>query len=971
MKNHPLGLTYNFQDEILRDPATVGTAIFGAFGSTGAAIGAANIGLGLTVSKAVGYLAVSTVSSWAMLALSPKSKEFDDFTSGGLTSKSFLFTSTDPIAPQDFVYGTIRKGGTFTYYESTGPDGKYFHKIIPLAGHEVDAITDIYLDDKVVSIDGNGYVTSSPWNSKIRIKKHLGAPGQTVDPDLLAESSQIDSRFKGEGIAYIYVRYESDQNVFADGEPMITAVVRGKKVYDPRSGLTAYSNNSALCTRDWLVSSYGLKADQVDDIACAAAANICDEDVALAAGGTEKRYTMNGVIRANEKPGAVLKKMMTTCVGTTFFGGGYYKQIVGHYSAPVKTFTLDDLRSSISLSTRVNARDQFNGVKGVFPDASNRWITDDYTAITSETFRYEDGGEEQMLDLPQPYTTSAPTAQRIAAVTLYRGREQMRITADFGLSAIDVECGDIVAITNPRTGWVEKEFEVANWSLGKSSESEIRVPLVLQEISESAFDPDATETEIIYNNTTLPNAFATANVGLSLTPELRVENQTVVGALVIDVTSDSPFVNRFEVQFKRSSSADWVMAGQASGSRFEIVGISDGYFDVRARSINAIGIKGEFNTVTNFYASLFEALPDDVTNFSANVVGSTLHLSWEPVGNLDLSHYKIRYSPEISGTTYQRAVDIVDRVSRPGNAAIVPSQSGTYFIKAVDKLGKLSENPASIVIDTNVADIENLNVVETQQEHPSFSGSKNNVVATTDESGTYLTLTGSTLFDDMPGNFDDALGFFDGGGGSVQSSGTYDFAGYIDLGQVYVSRVTSVLEVDFKDYVNDFDSASGLFDDREGLFDGDPNAFDTTSVKTQISTTNDDPASSPTWSDYRDFIVSDVAARAMRFRAVLETSNAANAPAVRELTVKVDMPDRDETGSDITYTGSKVVTFQCAFNATPAIGIGATLADGDRYAITSKNREGFTITTYTGSTVSSNQTQFDFVARGYGKELTT
>ena len=209
-----------------------------------------------------------------------------------------------------------------------------------------------------------------------------------------------------------------------------------------------------------------------------------------------------------------------------------------------------------------------------------------------------------------------------------------------------------------------------------------------------------------------------------------------------------------------------------------------------------------------------------MTNFSANVVGSTLHLSWEPVGNLDLSHYKIRYSPEISGATYQRAVDIVDRVSRPGNTAIVPSQSGTYFIKAVDKLGKLSENPASIVIDTNVADIENLNVVETQQEHPSFSGSKNNVVATTDESGTYLTLTGSTLFDDMPGNFDDALGFFDGGGGSIQSSGTYDFAGYIDLGQAYVSRVTSILDVDFKDYVNDFDSASGLFDDREGLFDG-------------------------------------------------------------------------------------------------------------------------------------------------------
>ena len=545
----------------------------------------------------------------------------------------------------------------------------------------------------------------------------------------------------------------------------------------------------------------------------------------------------------------------------------------------------------------------------------------------------------------------------------------MTLTADFGLNAFDVEVGEIIALTNPRYGWTAKEFEVVGWAFGAADAGDLRVTLTLRETSEAAFDWNAEESELIQNNTNLPSAFTTATVGVSLSAELRVANQQVVGVLVMDVTSASPFVDRFEVQFKRSADSEWIMAGQAAGNRFEAIGISDGLFDVRARSVNVFGARGPFNTVTNFYATLFEAPPEDVTNFSANVVGNTLHLSWTPVGDLDLSHYKLRYSPLTSGAEYQKAVDLVKRISRPANTATVPAQTGTYFIKAVDKLGKVSNNATTIVIDTNVADIDYLNFVATQAEHPDFSGAKSDVVVVTDDIGNFLTLDTAILFDSLTGNFDDALGKFDGGGGNVGASGTYDFDGYIDLGERYVSRVATSLNLDFLDYVNDFDSPTGLFDAREGLFDGEASAFDTTSVRTQVSTTNDDPAGTPTWSAYRDFLVGDINARALRFRAVLESGSPTNAPAVRQLSVEVDMPDRVEADDDITYTGSQVVTFPAAFKATPAIGIAATLADGDRYVISSKSRTGFTITTYTGASVSTNSTTIDYVAKGYGKEL--
>ena len=71
---------------------------------------------------------------------------------------------------------------------------------------------------------------------------------------------------------------------------------------------------------------------------------------------------------------------------------------------------------------------------------------------------------------------------------------------------------------------------------------------------------------------------------------------------------------------------------------------------------------------------LFSTPPDDVQNFTGNVTGNALNLSWTPVSNADLSHYKIRYSSLTSGASYQNAVDIVDKISRPGNTAVVPAK---------------------------------------------------------------------------------------------------------------------------------------------------------------------------------------------------------------------------------------------------------------------------------------------------------
>ena len=605
---------WNDWDRVVRDPVTVGVMITQGIGYSAAAAGLASGAIVAGFGTAfVGYLAVTAVTSWALSALTPK----QDF--GSVGSSGIMVNLRDPAAPQDFVYGKVRKGGVVTFAEATGTDNVFLHQVIVLAGHEVNSIGDIYINDQLATLSGE-YVTTSGsgaeqtnWQRKIRIRKHKG--DQTTADSTLTSGTSLGSSFIGNDMAYLYVRYEYDQTVFANGLPLITAVVEGKKVYDPRTSTTAYSANAALCIRDFLVSEYGLDDSSIDDTDFQAAANICDEDIrmntivsagnfivgkqyeiktvgstdftaigasantvgvvftATGAGSnngdaydSENRYEINGVVQANRPIGNVLQDMVTACAGTLYWGMGSWKLKVGAYSTYVKTLTLDDLRGPLSIETRINMRDNFNRVTGTFNDAANKWITADYPELTTTTpagsfvtgqtyaitslgtgtdftaigassntvgvvfkatgagtgtgaasiFLGEDNGEKAALDLPLPFTTSAAMAQRLAKLTLLRGREQMTMTAEFGMEAFELEVGDIVRFSeeNPTTGAVQyrygfgsqnsgtgKEFEVVAWKLSANQDAgDLRIAMTLREISSDAFSWSAEEQAIVANN---------------------------------------------------------------------------------------------------------------------------------------------------------------------------------------------------------------------------------------------------------------------------------------------------------------------------------------------------------------------------------------------------------------------------------------------------------------------------------------
>ncbi len=182
-----------------------------------------------------------------------------------------------PITYRTVVYGESRVSGPIIFLDTTDENSR-LHFIVPLAGHEVEEIGDIFFDGEHVPLDGSGNATGK-YAGNVRIKKHLGTSSQAADPDLVAESTFWTTAHQGLDVAYLYIRLIFNAKKFSR-IPNVTAIVKGKKVFDTRDSGTRWTRNSALIRRDYLTNSYygmGVPTSFLNDASVTEAANIDDE----------------------------------------------------------------------------------------------------------------------------------------------------------------------------------------------------------------------------------------------------------------------------------------------------------------------------------------------------------------------------------------------------------------------------------------------------------------------------------------------------------------------------------------------------------------------------------------------------------------------------------------------------------------------------------------------------------------------
>jgi hypothetical protein len=273
------------------------------------------------------------------------------------------------------------------------------------------------------------------------------------------------------------------------------------------------------------------------------------------------------------------------------------------------------------------------------------------------------------------------------------------------------------------------------------------------------------------------------------------------------------------VEYKLNTDSNYIIYAQGSGLNHRVLNVIDQkIYNVRVKAVNTLGVSSTYVTETRTIIGAIEP-PQDVEDFSCNILGQEAHLSWSQVADLDLAYYQIRYSTVTDGTgDWANSVSLVEKVSRPATSITVPARVGTYLIKAVDKLGNFSSNATAII--SNVTGIQNFNTITSVSEHPDFDGTLTNTVIIDDA----IQLDSSELFDSASGDFDtETTRFFDSGvtNADFYASGNYLFADVIDIGAKHTARITATLSQTSNNPDDLFDNRSGLFDTNSSNFDGD------------------------------------------------------------------------------------------------------------------------------------------------------
>ena len=696
-----------------------GAYVLSAVGVTGATA---------AVTYAVGVAVVATVSVVALsAALDDKLKGLNQGgASRGLTNQ------IDPVGDFELVYGETRKGGLITYAEVSS-DNKYLHRFLVLAGHEVDSIGDIYIQDEIVSFasGSEGYVTTGAggtnWNQKVYIKKFKGSPTQNIYSDLQSlggsfnKPTDISSAFKGQGIACLYIRMEYDADTFSAGMPLITAKVRGKKLYDPRKDSTSsayqsslgvsnhrtnnpstwqYSDEPALAIRDYLTSGFGVGAEQtsIDDDMIATAVAACASTGA--SGVEENSFKINGAVTTGGTPQQNLNSFMTTLNGTLFYGQGKWRLLAGAYTSPdasvsgANAFGYDDIISDIGVSTRFSRRDTVNTVRGTFIDGSagGRYIPTDYPEQQIPSLS-EDNGQESVLDLTLPLTTNSATAQRIAKQVLFVGREQISISASFTLEkAFSVQVGDTIELTLDRYGWTQKQFKVMGWKMSGLDGSNPSVSLNLQETSSTVYQWSITQDEyqaITHNNTSLgdPTAgLAISNLTATATSALQTDG-TVISRMLLSWTAvTNPLFKHYEVQWKPNSLSNYSTTTTPNAA-IEIEGLTAG--TAYNFSVKAVTVRDNSGTVATVNeTAVTDTTAPDVPSAPTVTAGvKQLEVSWQGYSfPTDFASMNVYHSTTAGGT--------YSKIGSSAGTSLVHSgltQNTTHYYKLLAK--DFSGNP--------------------------------------------------------------------------------------------------------------------------------------------------------------------------------------------------------------------------------------------------------------------------------------
>jgi hypothetical protein len=358
--------------------------------------------------------------------------------------------------------------------------------------------------------------------------------------------------------------------------------------------------------------------------------------------------------------------------------------------------------------------------------------------------------------------------------------------------------------------------------------------------------------------------------------------------------------------------------------------------------------------------------PSDVTALGMSITNQVIQLSWDKITDCDCLFYSVRYSPQVNDL-WESSSPLVDVPSNL-NSLSIQGRTGVYMIKAFDFNGNQSAAAARAI--TTIPSLFDLNVIDTMNEAPTFTG----VLSNTELLGEAVILQ-----EEVPGNVDSVQYF---------TEGFYEYANVLDLGDVFSVRLQSLIRADglkkgelMSEWVTltslDHLNTAQSSDWGASLQYRATDVFAAMSDWVSLSVIDHiNYGAGIGFTGWRDIpTVGDATGRIFQFRVKLSSYSFNITPRLFDATVNSDMPDRVDSFENLVShaTLAYAVTYDPVFNGpgtSPNIQISIDGAStGDYWTITDKTLAGFSIRFYNSSNVQVSR-QFDVSVKGYGRMST-
>jgi hypothetical protein len=437
-----------------------------------------------------------------------------------------------------------------------------------------------------------------------RAKAFLGASGQAADPYLIAAlPTTWSASDKFTGTSYISGTWVANNDIYPTGILDVSAVIRGEKCYDPRTSTTVWTRNPALIA--WKYISKRFPNETYDSASLIAAANVCDEEVAIDGSTTHARYTYDDSISSETDHKAGLERILQAMVGSAVRVAGTWYIWAGAWEAPSLALDEDDLApGEIIVQGVAEDGSLFNGIGGRYTDPT-KWVEDSFPAYVSPAYVALDNGETEILDVDLTQITDVQRAQRVARLMLHKARQALTFACTLEMSAYALYPGRMVTWTIDRYGWDEKPFRCLSRVYSPSTGT---LQCIFQEDAEAIYASSYSELTNVdpAPNTNLPNPLIVA------VPVLTFAS----GAEFVTIESDGsqrPYLRAYwqqmdesveSIEFwcRKANATTWQTAIVAAENLVhDIYGVSrDQVYVVQARAINGIGVRSAwvFQSVT-------------------------------------------------------------------------------------------------------------------------------------------------------------------------------------------------------------------------------------------------------------------------------------------------------------------------------------------------------------------------------------